>query len=365
MAPFEPFETAARRSPSPSPAVAIRWRSRCWRSDWAAARGGRVARADRRSRPAAGVGAGSAERRASCCGGLGIEAAILRWAGAEARSRPAGGGARRPLPAAVRGVPPPRHPPSAGGASCRRPGRDRSPMRAARGSGPDGLAGMAALVERPRRPPAAPAARRCPRARLTATLAGARRRRGSTIRRTSIRASSARACARTGAILAGQPDADRVRRRAGEIAAGRGGGRDARVRAGRRASRIDRTAFVPPGRRTCSAAAEPGRPGRRRRRSSAAARPARPGGCAGCRGRPMRGKSGKGQDFTLSGCQLDAASGCRHAAGCAGLSGPKMAGDRNGQPLVPAAFFACGAGGRTHLRLKPHSTEMPCEPVQS
>jgi tRNA(Ile)-lysidine synthase len=63
------------------------------------------------------------------------------------------------------------------------------------------------------------------------------------------------------------------------------------------------------------------------------------------------GKSGKSQDFTLSGCQLmlrrDPAtrrlrwivrreSGRRHS--------------RNpGQPLVPAAFFACGASAATHV----------------
>ena len=64
-----------------------------------------------------------------------------------------------------------------------------------------------------------------------------------------------------------------------------------------------------------------------------------------------RGKSGKSQDFTLSGCQLmlrrDPATRrlrwiVRRESGRTNTKTP-------GQPLVPAAFFACGAPAATHL----------------
>jgi tRNA(Ile)-lysidine synthase len=35
------------------------------------------------------------------------------------------------------------------------------------------------------------------------------------------------------------------------------------------------------------------------------------------------------------------------------------------QPLVPAAFFACGAAVAPHLDVNPYPDRSPCEPVQS
>lgn len=64
-----------------------------------------------------------------------------------------------------------------------------------------------------------------------------------------------------------------------------------------------------------------------------------------------RGKSGKSRDFTLSGCQLM----LRRDPGTRRLRWivRRESGRRNnktpGQPIVPAAFFACGASAATHL----------------
>jgi len=63
------------------------------------------------------------------------------------------------------------------------------------------------------------------------------------------------------------------------------------------------------------------------------------------------GKSGKSQDFTLSGCWLmlrrDAAT--RRLRWIVRPESGRTHDDKAGQPLVPAAFFACGASGATHL----------------
>jgi len=63
------------------------------------------------------------------------------------------------------------------------------------------------------------------------------------------------------------------------------------------------------------------------------------------------GKSGKSQDFTLSGCQLMLRRDPATRRLCWIVR--RESGRRNhrnpGQPLVPAAFFACGASGATHL----------------
>jgi tRNA(Ile)-lysidine synthase len=60
-----------------------------------------------------------------------------------------------------------------------------------------------------------------------------------------------------------------------------------------------------------------------------------------------RGKSGKGQDFTLSGCSLV----LRQSP-----ASPRLRwivrpehGRNVSQPLIPAAFFACGALAASHL----------------
>jgi len=68
-----------------------------------------------------------------------------------------------------------------------------------------------------------------------------------------------------------------------------------------------------------------------------------------------RGKSGKSQDFTLSGCQLMLRQEPARETAKRRLRWivRPESGRRNerkpGQPLVPAAFFACGAPGATHL----------------
>ena len=63
------------------------------------------------------------------------------------------------------------------------------------------------------------------------------------------------------------------------------------------------------------------------------------------------GKSGKSQDFTLSGCQLmfrrDPAT--RRLRWIVRPESGRTHDNKPGQPLVPAAFFACGASAATHL----------------
>ena len=74
---------------------------------------------------------------------------------------------------------------------------------------------------------------------------------------------------------------------------------------------------------------------------------------------PARGKSGRGQDFTLSGCRLM----LRQEPGQKRLrwivwpeNGRRDA--RDGvQPLVPAAFFPCDASATPHLRCQPPLTD--------
>ncbi len=74
-------------------------------------------------------------------------------------------------------------------------------------------------------------------------------------------------------------------------------------------------------------------------------------------GPPTRGKSGRAGDFTLSGCQF----ALRHAeTGRQGESARRLLwivrpenGRKGGQPLIPAAFFACGSVDATHLEKSP------------
>jgi tRNA(Ile)-lysidine synthase len=64
-----------------------------------------------------------------------------------------------------------------------------------------------------------------------------------------------------------------------------------------------------------------------------------------------RGKSGKSQDFTLSGCRLmlrrDPVT--RRLRWIVRPENGRKGRDNVGQPLVPAAFFACGGQGTSHL----------------
>jgi tRNA(Ile)-lysidine synthase len=220
-------------------------------------------------------------------------------------------------------------------------------MRAVRLSGPDGLAGMAALVEQPEarllRPLLA-----VPRTRLTATLEA---RAVPWIDDPSNVDSRFERARLRKAGLGSEPTADG--------AGSRRAGHDARLAEAALellefdlsgAVAIDRAGFsrlgCEPGMRLLSrviqAVGERDYPPRRERLERAAARLSQGFG---------RGKSGKSQDFTLSECRLE----LRQVPGSRRLrwivrpeSGRKDA-NKAGQPLIPAAFFACGASCAPHL----------------
>jgi tRNA(Ile)-lysidine synthase len=219
-------------------------------------------------------------------------------------------------------------------------------MRAARASGPDGLAGMAALVEhrdaRLLRPLLAVS-----RARLTATLQA----RG--IGWIDDPSNEDRRFERV-----------RMRQDGGTVPEPTDGraGRDREV-----AEAALRTLEVAPegvaldqravshlskeiaGRllgRVVQAVAGGAYPPKRERLERAAARLALGQDCD-----QDRGKSGKSRDFTLSGCQLmlrrDPAT--RRLRWIVRPESGRRNTKSSGQPLVPAAFFACGASATTHL----------------
>ncbi len=215
-------------------------------------------------------------------------------------------------------------------------------MRLARRSGPDGLAGMAALVDQPEvrllRPLLGVS-----RARLTATLL-------------------ARGVQWLDDPSNVDPRFERARLREGGVPAllDSGGSVERSVRDGKLAraavdmlafdqagvAAIDRTGFARLGRdlqarllsRVIQAVGGRDYPPRRERLERAAGRL-----CA-----PLdRGKSGKGQDFTLSGCKLM----LRRVADSRQLHWivrPEH-GRNLCQPLIPAAFFACGSPAASHL----------------
>ena len=345
MAPFAPFEArpvlaVAVSGGRDSLALAL------LAHDWARARGGRVVGADRRSWPARRNRrrGGDDARSAGAPRHRRRDPALV---GRQAATRPAGGGARGALSAAARGLPPARHPASAARPSCRRPGRDGGHARRPRRAGPMGL---------PAWRPWSSSAKRgccgrcsaCPRARLTATLE-ARGVPGSTIRRTSTAASSGRGCARTAARR--RPPSDRA-----------GGGAAARDRAWPR-RRWARSTFDAGGvvadrpcgfrgwaaklqerllSRVVQAVGRRDHPPRRERLERAAARLSQGAG---------RGKSGKSQDFTLSGCRLMLRQepGSRRLRWIVRPENGRRNDKKPGQPLVPAAFFACGAPAAPHL----------------
>jgi tRNA(Ile)-lysidine synthase len=216
-------------------------------------------------------------------------------------------------------------------------------MRAARDSGPDGLAGMAAIVEhrdlRLLRPLLG-----VPRRRLTATIE-----------------------ARGVGWIDDPSNLDRrferVRVRQDGIAAGieRDGGRAGRDRSlaetalgtlevGPQGVTLDHDAVAALRKeiterllsRVVQAVGGLDYPPRRDRLGRAAARLSQ-----GAR----EGKSGKSQDFTLSGCQLmlrrDPVT--RRLRWIIRPESGRTHEHKPGQPLVPAAFFACGASSATHL----------------
>jgi tRNA(Ile)-lysidine synthase len=215
-------------------------------------------------------------------------------------------------------------------------------MRAARASGPDGLAGMAALVEWPEvrlLRPLLPVSR----ARLSATLLS----RGiawiDDPTNTDPRFERAR-LRLNGPIQAGQPDADRMRT-GQEFQAAKVGVALVEFR-GDGSFAIDRTALerlpLDLRRRLMSRVVQAlgggDHPPRRDRLDRALARLC---------GTPERGKSGRRQDFTLSGCQF----ALRQAVGSRQLEWivRPESGRKGRQPLMPAAFFSCDPASATHL----------------
>ncbi len=340
MTPFEPFERA------PIVAVAVSGGRDSLAlallvQEWAAARGGRVVAliVDHALRTASEQEAASTR---DLLRQLGIEADILRWTGPKPRSG---------LQAAARTE---RYRLLSG--ECRRRGIlhlllahhaddqvETVTMRAARGSGLDGLAGMAALVERPEVRLLRPLLQ-VPRARLTATLVA----RGvpwiDDPSNMDLRFERARL--RAGAPLVDiVPADDSGRRAAGERRLAQAAvetlefGQDGsavidragfcRLGAGLQARLLSRVVLAVGGRDHAP----------RRDRSERAARR--------LAGSVLRGKSGKGQDFTLSACRLT----LRQVPGSRRLRWivwPENG--RNGrQPLVPAEFFACGGRAASHV----------------
>ncbi len=341
MTPFDPFEQApvlavAVSGGRDSLALAL------MAHDWARSRGGRIAGliVDHGLRPESGSEAATTrdvlERN-------GCEAAILRWSGLKPSSRlqEAARTARYRL---LRD-------------ECRRRGilhlllghhaddqAETVAMRAARRSGPDGLAGMAALVEQPEvrllRPLLA-----VPRARLTATLTA----RGvawiDDPSNSDPRFERARLRMAPRALAPGRPT-DRPER---ETELAKAAVDVLHVEAGG-APALDRIAFQrlrgDIGARLLSrfvqAAGWGDHPPRRDRLERAVERLCAP---------VDRGKSGKGQDFTLSECRLMLRQmpDSRRLWWIVRPERGRRDGKSGAQALIPASFFACGASLASHL----------------
>lgn len=340
MAPFAPFErqpllAVAVSGGRDSLALAL------LAHDWASARGGRVVAMIVDHGLRTGSDCEAAATR-DLLGGHDIEAVVLRWTGPKPQS-----GVQAAARAARHGLL---------RAECRRRGilhlllahhaddqAETVTMRAARGSGVDGLAGMAAQVERPEvrllRPLLA-----VPRAALTATLIARGVSWFDDPSNADLRFERARLRARPGAPSA-VPAEDGVRRAGGERRLARAAVETLEFdTAG--AAIIDRTEFcrLAPDlqsgllRRIVLAVGGRDHAPRRDRADRAARRLTAPVG---------RGKSGKGQDFTLSACRL----ALRQLPGERRLRWivwPEN-GRNEGQPLVPAEFFACGGPAASHV----------------
>jgi tRNA(Ile)-lysidine synthase len=346
MAPFAPFENhpvlaVAVSGGRDSLALAL------LAHDWAGARGGRAVGliVDHGLRAEA---AREAEATRALLAGRGIEAEILRWRGTKPTH-----GLQEAARAARYGLL---------FEECRRRGilhllvahhagdqAETVAMRAARGSGADGLAGMAALVEqrharllRPLLPVA--------RARLTVTLEALGVAWIEDPSNADIRFERARLrAAGDGTVGLDPPDPDEGGRRAARE------GRLARaavevLEVDEEAIGLDRASFVrlaaavKAGLLSRAVQAVGGRdhPPRRERLERAVERL--------CRA-PVPGKSGKSQDFTLSGCRVmlrQAISG-RRLRWIVRPENGKGNHRKEGQPLVPAAFFACGGPRPPHV----------------
>lgn len=343
MAPFEPFEAApvlavAVSGGRDSLALALLARA------WAVGRGGSVIAliVDH------GLRAESAGEATTTLGVLrqqGIEGVILRWSGAKPRSavQEAARAARYRL---LR-------------EECRRRGilhlllahhaddqAETVTMRAARGSGPDGLAGMAALVEQPDVRLLRPLLR-VPRTCLTATLLERGVRWLDDPSNADPRFERARLrSGQRGLTAAPAGDEERTQRE-----------RDLAQAAVETveflpegALAIDRAAYGRLGRdlrarllsRLVQAVGGGEHPPRRDRLEKAVLRLCEPA---------ARGKSGRSQDFTLLGCRLQLRQHpeWRRLWWIVRPEHGRRDVKREAQPLVPAAFFACGALLAYHL----------------
>jgi len=343
MAPFGPFEAGpmlavAVSGGRDSTALAL------LAHDWAVARQGRVLAliVDHALRPQSGAEARATLER---LGRLGIAGEILAWV----EAKPASGLQEAAREARYRLL----------FDACRRHAilhllvahhaadqAETVAMRAARRSGPDGLAGMAAVVEhrhvRLLRPLLG-----VPRDRLTAILEARAvgwiddpsnddrrfervrvRQDGSSLPATATEP-AARA-ARDRALAAAALEALEVGPD-GELAL------DHAVM-----SRLDGDLAVRLLARVVQSVGGGGYPPRRERLERAAARLSQGAIC---------GKSGKSQDFTLSGCRLmlRREPGSRRLRWIVRAESGRSTERKRGQPLVPAAFFACGASCAPHL----------------
>lgn len=340
MAPFEPFEARPALAVGVSggrDSLALALLSR----DWAVARGGRVLCliVDHGLRPQ------SAEEAATTVRVLereGIEALVLFWAGI----KPQGSLQEAARAARYRLLQ----------TTCRERGivhllvahhaddqAETVAMRAARLSGPDGLAGMAAMVERPE-------------VRLLRPLLGQRRAR-----------LSATLTARNIPWLDDPSNADlrferaRLRRAGVPIGLPPTGASDERAWSERRlaedalgllefdqegAVAVDRLAFArlsPEARRRLLSRLVQAIGGR----DYPARRTTLERACDRLCGLPERGKSGRAGDFTLSGCRV-ALRQTRTDNRLRWIIEPEN-GRKGGPPLIPAAFFACSETTPYHL----------------
>lgn len=339
MAPFGPFEAR----PELAVAVSGGRDSLCLAllaHEWSTGRGGRVLTliVDHGLRPEA---VREAAVTATLLQSRGIESLVLRWTGAKPQAglQEAARAARYRLlrdACRARGI---LHLLVAHHADDQ---VETIAMRTARASGPDGLAGMAALFEWPEVRLLRPLLS-VPRACLSATLVS----RGVAwiddpsnldprFERARLRLA--------GTIEAGRPDADRVR--AGrEVQAARAAAALLESREDGSVA-IDRAAFerLPLDTRTrlmsrvVQALGGSHHPPRRDRLGRALARMSEA---------RNRGKSGRREDFTLSGCQF----ALRQAVGSRQLEWivrPEN-GRKGRQPLIPAVFFACDPAATTHV----------------
>jgi tRNA(Ile)-lysidine synthase len=347
MAPFVPFERHPELAVAVSggrDSLALALLSH----DWATVRGGRIVAliVDHGLRPESAAEARATRDRLAA---LGIAAEILLWLGSKPRSGLQETARRARYELLLQ--------------ACRRHGilhlltahhaddqGETIRMRAARDSGPDGLAGIAALVERREARLLRPLLE-VPRARLTATLQARNvawiddpsnddlRFERARLRRRSAESRSGEAAADAGARRGARAERDAV------LASACVAALEVDDEAG---VMLDRSAFEQLAddvgarllSRVVQAVAAKDYPPRRERLVRAARRLGQ---------EPIRGKSGKGLDFTLSGCRLMLRQARQRLRWIVQPENGRKNSGKAGQPLIPAAFFTCGAPPASHL----------------